>query len=398
MTSALTHIYMRDTALRVRASQVIPGGMYGHQNAATLPAGFPQFFERGRGCRIWDVDGNEYIDFMCSYGPIVLGHQHPRVEEAAARQQALADCQNAPSERIVELAELLVAKTPHADWALFCKNGGDATTLCMMIARATTGRAKVLVAKGAYHGAMPWSTPRSTYGVTPEDRLHVLSYTYNDLTSVESAVETAGDDLAGIIATPFRHDAPADLQLVDPAFARGLRAICDRTGAALILDDVRAGFRFDIGGSWAPLGVRPDLAAYSKAIANGYPLAAVLGNAHTREGAERIYATGSFWFAAVPMAAALATLTALEDEDAISTMERSGTRFCDGLRRQAAGHGLEVTVSGPPQMPYMTFARDTGLEQITVFASEAVQRGVYLHPRHNWFINAALRDDDVAAA
>jgi glutamate-1-semialdehyde 2,1-aminomutase len=398
MTSAVRHTYSNDAALRSRAGRVLPNGMYGHQNAASLPPGFPQFFERGQGCRIWDSDGNEYIDFLCSYGPIVLGHQHPRVEAAAARQQALADCQNAPSARIVELAELLVAKTPLADWAIFCKNGSDATMLCMVIARAATGRGKVLVAQGAYHGAGPLLTPRATGGVTPQDRANILTYSYNDLASVEAGVEAAGDDLAAIIATPFRHDAPADLVPVDPGFALGLRAICDRTGAALILDDVRAGFRFHLGGSWEPIGVRPDLVAYSKAIANGYPLAAVLGRDSLRDGAGRIYATGSFWFAAVPMAAALATIAALEEEDAIARMVQAGLLLCDGLRRQAAAHDLVVTVSGPPQMPYMTFASDTGLERMTVFAGEAAQRGVYLHPRHNWFMSAALREEEIATA
>jgi glutamate-1-semialdehyde 2,1-aminomutase len=398
MTSATARSYTSDVALRARAAQVMPGGMYGHQNAAALPPGFPQFFERGEGCRLWDVDGNEYIDFLCSYGPIVLGHRHPRVEEAATRQQALADCQNAPSPRIVELAELLVTKTPFAGWALFCKNGSDATTLCMTIARAATGRSKVLVARGAYHGSAPWLTPRAGAGVTPEDRANVVPYIYNDLTSVEAAVEAAGDDLAAIVATPHRHDYAADQQPVDAAFARGLRTICDRTGAALILDDVRCGFRFHLGGSWEPVGVRPDLAAYSKAIANGHPLAAVLGSERMREAARLIYATGSFWFSAVPMAAALATIAALEEEDGIGRMARAGTLLCEGLGRQATALGLRVTVSGPPQMPFMTFADDPGLERSLLFAGEAARRGVYLHPRHNWFMSAALRDEDVAEA
>ena len=155
--------------LRARARRVIPGGMYGHQSAASLPPGFPQFMERGQGCRVWDVDGREYIDFMCSFGPIVLGHAHPRVEEAVLTQRRLADCQNGPSPRMVELAERLVAITPHADWAMFAKNGTDATTLAVSIARAATGHAKVLVARGAYHGSAPWCTPRPA-GVTADTR------------------------------------------------------------------------------------------------------------------------------------------------------------------------------------------------------------------------------------
>ena len=166
-----------DAALRQRAAAVIPGGMYGHQSAAGLPAGFPQFMARGRGARVWDADGNEYVDLMCSYGPVILGHRHPAVEAAARAQQEQADCQNAPSARMVELAEALTATVAHADWAMFAKNGTDATTLALMIARAATGRRTILAARGAYHGAAPWCTPRPA-GTTPGDRAHLAYFTY----------------------------------------------------------------------------------------------------------------------------------------------------------------------------------------------------------------------------
>ena len=120
-----------DTALRTRAARVIPGGMTGHLNAAYLPPGYPQFFQRASGCRLWDVDGREFIDFMCSWGPNLLGHHHPEVEAAAARQRALGDCLNGPTARFVELAERLVARIAHADWVMFQKNGTDATTVCL---------------------------------------------------------------------------------------------------------------------------------------------------------------------------------------------------------------------------------------------------------------------------
>lgn len=397
MTTAGTQLHTQDFALRARAETVIPGGMYGHQSTAALPEGFPQFFERGRGSRIWDVDGNEYIDFMCSYGPIVLGHAHPRVDAAAAAQQAEADCQNAPSKRMVELAELLVDTIAHADWATFAKNGTDATTWCLMIARATSGRRKVLVAKGAYHGAAPWCNPRPT-GSTSEDRAHLLTYTYNDLPSVEAAIEEAGDDTAAIVVSPFRHDAGFDQELVRPEFARGLREICDRTGAALILDDVRAGFRLDMRGSWETVGVRPDLSAYSKAIANGYALAAVVGNDTFREGARNVFNTGSFWFAAVSMAASIATITAMHEEHAIEAMTRAGNLLREGLAAQAGSHGLRVRQTGPVQMPFLTFDDDADFRKAMVFTGESIKRGVYLHPRHNWFISAAITEDDIAQA
>ncbi len=149
---------------------------------------------------------------------------------------------------MIELAELYVDTVRHADWALFAKNGTDVTTACVTIARAETGKRKVLVASHAYHGAAPWCIPSSA-GIVDGDRAHLIYYEYNDLASVEEAVAAAGDDLAAILTSPFKHDAFMDQELADPAFARGLRRICDDKGAALILDDVRAGFRLNVGGS-----------------------------------------------------------------------------------------------------------------------------------------------------
>jgi len=391
------HVYAADQALRARARAVIPGGMYGHQNAGPLPEGYPQFLERAKGCRLHDVDGNEYIDFMCSYGPIVLGHAHPVVDAAAARQQALADCQNGPSPRMVELAELLVDTVEHASWAMFEKNGTDATTKCVTIARAATGRRKILVAKGSYHGAAPWCTPNLN-GVPSESRAHLIQFAYNDIGSVEGAVAEAGDDLAGIIVTAFRHDNRVDQELPDAAFAHRLRKLCNERDAALILDDVRAGFRIHLGGSWEPLGVRPDLSAWSKAIANGYALAAVLGNERFREGATKIFTTGSFWFAAVSMAAAIATVNILREGQAIPTMERMGQLFREGLAAQAKSHGVRLRQSGPVQMPLVRFEDDPGFKKGARFAGEAAKRGAYLHPWHNMFLSAAHREEDIREA
>jgi len=140
-----------DRQLRERARAVIPGGMYGHQ--AAPGAAYPQFMRGGRGARVWDADGNEYVDLMCSYGPVVLGHQHPKVEAAAARQAATGDCMNAPGPVMVDLAELLTQTVRHADWAILAKNGTDATTCAARSPGRQTGRSKILVATGAYHGA-----------------------------------------------------------------------------------------------------------------------------------------------------------------------------------------------------------------------------------------------------
>ncbi len=383
-----------DQKLRARAARVIPGGMFGHLNANRLPEGYPQFFERGDGCHLWDVNGRRYVDFMCSWGPIVLGHHHPAVDEAVRRQMAAGDCLNGPSERMVELAERLVRLVPHADWAMFSKNGTDATTTCVTLARAATGRRKILVAQGAYHGAIPWCTP-NPLGVTAEDRTHLLTFTYNDVGSLETAVQRAGDDLAGILVSAFRHDYGLDQDLPDPLFARRVRELCDASNAALIVDDVRAGFRMTLRGSWDLVGVQPDLSAWSKAIANGHALAAVTGSDRYRDAASKIFVTGSFWCSAVSMAAAMATLDELERTDGPTHMRAMGLRLREGIAAQAAAVGIGVRQSGPPQMPTLLFDDDPDFAKGDLFTQEALKRGVYLHPRHNMFLSTAHTEADI---
>lgn len=378
-------------ALRERARAVIPGGMYGHQDVRLQWPGAPQFFTKGEGPFVWDVNGNRYIDLMCSYGPVLHGHRHPLVEEAVARQMQEADCQNTPAPVIVELAERLVSIVDHADWSMFMKNGSDATTLALTIARAATGRKKILVAKGAYHGAAPWCTPNMN-GVPEEERANLLYYEYNSIASVDAAIWAAQGDLAGIIVSPFRHDAGLDQELVRVEFARYLRAVCDKFGALLILDDVRCGFRMSFGGSWEPIGVKPDLSAWSKAIANGYPLAALLGNDRSREAAASVFATGSFWFAAVPMAAAIATLDILEQEGGVDHMNRVATIITDGLEDQARSLGLKVNVTGPSPLTYLSFEGEEHWQWTIKFAAECAMRGLYIHPRHNWFVSTAITE------
>jgi glutamate-1-semialdehyde 2,1-aminomutase len=386
-----------DWELRTRAQRVIPGGMYGHQSVRRLPVGFPQFMSGGHGARVRDADGREYVDFMCSYGPVVVGHHHPDVDQAAAEQASRGDCLNGPAPVMVELAEKLVDMVSYADWAMFQKNGTDATTLCCTIARAATGRRKILVAEGAYHGSAPWCTPVLA-GVTPEDRANVVPYRFNDLASVEAALAAAAGDVAGILVTPFRHDAGYDQELVDPAFAQGLRRLCDRVGAPLILDEVRCGLRLALGSSWDAIGVQPDLSAWSKALGNGYPIAAVLGIDALRDAAASVFVTGSFWFAAVPMAAASATLDVMQRDAAVERMVDIGKRFRQGLAQQAEAAGFTVHQTGPVQMPYLSFDGDSNWQMIGDFCLAALQGGVYLHPRHNWFVSAATTEADLDQA
>jgi glutamate-1-semialdehyde 2,1-aminomutase len=280
---------------------------------------------------------------------------------------------------------------------MFCKNGTDATTMAMMTARNHTGRKTVVLAKGAYHGAAPWCTPLKS-GTTKEDRANQIFYDYNDVESLERAVQAAGDDLAAIFASPIKHDTFIDQQLPDPAYARRARELCDKAGALLIVDDVRAGFRLARDCSWSLVGVQPDLSTWGKAIANGHPISALAGSDKAREAAASIYVTGSYWFSAAPMAAALATLKLIGETDYLERTQRLGTLLRAGLDVAARRHGFALRQSGPAELPLIMFENDPGFAKGYFWCQAMLQRGVYMHPWHNMFICAAMTDDDIAFA
>ena len=384
----------RNQELVERARKVIPGGMYGHQSVGLLPDVFPQFFSRAQGTRLWDADGNESIDYMCAYGPNLLGYRHPAVEAAAAAQQQLGDCMTGPSEIMVELSEKFVSLVTHAAWVIFCKNGTDATTMAMTAARAHTKKRAILVARKAYHGAAPWCTPILN-GVLPEERAHILQYEYNNPESLAEAFRIAGDDVAGVFASAYRHDVFEDQHLPTEEYAKAARVLCDQSGALLIVDDVRAGFRLARDCSWSKVGVQPDLSAWGKAIANGYALSALAGSEKARAAVQSIFVTGSYWFQAIPMAAAIATLHQIETTDYLERTEKTGAMLREGLARQAASYGFGLRQTGPVQMPMILFEDDPDFRLGYCWVAEALTRGVYLHPYHNNFICAALTADDV---
>ncbi len=385
----------KDLELRERAQKVIPGGMYGHQSTVLLPDGYPQFFARAEGTRLWDADGNSYIDYMCAYGPNLFGYGHAEIDDAAIAQLRRGDAMTGPSPLIVELAEAFVRMVTHADWAIFCKNGTDATTMALTIARAHTGKRKVLTATGAYHGAAPWCTPRPA-GTVAEDRAHLVHFTYNDIASLEAAVKSVGEDLAAIFAAPFKHDAFQDQQLPTREYANRVREICDKTGALLVVDDVRAGLRLARDCSWSLVDVKPDLSTWGKAIANGHPISALLGSEKARAAAQAIYVTGSYWFAAAAMAAAVKTLEFVRESDYLEHTETMGRRLREGLQQQAAAHGFTLRQTGPAQMPQILFDDDPDFRKGFAWTQAALKRGVYLHPWHNMFICAALTEGHVS--
>ena len=383
----------REEELKQRAQRVFPRGIYGHLSTRLMPENYPQFFTSAKGVRMTDVEGKVYIDYMCAFGLNLFGYGDEEINGAFIEQMLKTDTLTGVSPVMVELAERFTGIVSHADWAIFVKNGTDATTLGAMIARAHTKRDKIVIAEGAYHGMSAWSS--ASPGTTAGERAGRISCVYNDVDSLERAVAEAGGDLAAIFATPFKHDVFIDQAEPNEAYARRARELCDKTGALLVVDDVRAGFKLARDCSWATVGVEPDLSAWGKCIANGHPISALLGNEKARKAAGEVRYTGSFWFQSGPMAAALVTLARIMNTPYLEHMRSLGRVLRDGMSAVADRHGVGLRQTGPVTMPMFLFDEDPDLRKGYRFCAEMVSHGVYMHPFHNMFISNALTMDDV---
>ena len=388
--------FTRGDALFRRAAQVIPRGIYGTRGPwLVVPGSYPLFAARGRGARYWDVDGNEYIDYLCGFGASILGYADPTVDAAAHAADAGGFGFNHPTAAMVELAEFLTARIAGMDWALFGKNGSDATSFAIQAARQHTGRRTVLKAAGAYHGSHPWATP-GTAGLTAEDRAHVHDFTWNDHADLETLVTHHRHDLAAILVTPYHHPLFDDSEFSRRRFLQRLCGLARRHGALVVSDDVRVGFRASLDGSHRVFEFDPDLTCYSKAMANGHPIAACLGRRPLFAAAGAVFATGTFWMQQGPMAAAMACVRRLEQIDGVALMRQRGTELIEGLRQVAARHGERLHVSGLPSMPKVRFAGETDFMRFQRFCAAATRRGAYFHPYHNWFLSTAHSSEDIA--
>jgi glutamate-1-semialdehyde 2,1-aminomutase len=383
-----------------RALKVIPSGIYGHQGPTEgcyIPqSAFPLFSSRAEGSRFWDADGNEYIDYMCGYGPNVLGYGDPDVEAAATAQRALDDVVSIPSTIMVDFAELLVDTVASADWAFFAKNGGDVTTLAVMTARAATRRKKIVFVNGFYHGVAPWTQKLDYPGVLEEEVANNLYVDFNDLPALDRLLRDNRGQIAGLIAQPYMHGNFRDNVLPAEGYWQAVRRLCDEHGIVLIVDDVRAGFRLDLAGSDHYFGFRADLICFCKALANGYNVSALCGRESLKDVVSSISYTGSYWMSAVPFAAGIATITKLRELDAPKLFERLGSQLTTGLVAAAAEQNFTLVSSGAPALFYLRIADDDSLMLHQEWVAECVQRGVFLTSHHNHFLNAALTEADVA--
>ncbi|GJM11814.1 MAG: glutamate-1-semialdehyde 2,1-aminomutase [Pseudohongiella sp.] len=389
--------YDKSEALFERARGVIPNGIGGHFNPVVqLPRGtYPLYCERASGSRFFDVDGNEYIDYMCAYGPMILGYGNPAVEEAVRAQTEKSDTCTLASQVMVELGEQLVDLIPMADWATFAKNGADATNMAVLIARTATDRRKIIAIENGYHGTSPWMQAPNRAGISSIDRSDTIRIPWNDVEALEAALDENAGEVAAFIASPYHHPAYEDNVLPAEGYWQAVHTLLKRHGVVSICDDVRAGFRVDMRGSHEYFGYTPDISCYCKAIANGYPISALVGNDSLREAAASVFQTGSFWFSAGPMAAALACLKELQRIDGPAVINQTGEKFAEGLIAIAADHGHELKVTGMPSMPYLRTEHEAGIEFHQALCGECASRGVFMTSHHNLFVSAAHDDEDL---
>ncbi|MBR2783488.1 MAG: aminotransferase class III-fold pyridoxal phosphate-dependent enzyme [Firmicutes bacterium] len=395
-----TYEYPKSRAAFERACRLIPSGIYGHQGPAEgcyVPVeAFPFYASKAQGSYLWDLDGNRFIDYMGAYGPNVLGYNDPDVDAAAARQRAICDCTTLPHPVMIDFADLLVETVACADWAFFAKNGNDATSGAILTARAHTHRKKIVFFKGYYHGVSPWCQKIDYPGVIEEDVANNIYVKWNDFEELAQVFAANKDQIAAVIAQPYMHGNFADNELPAEGFWQKVRRLCDDSGAVLIVDDVRAGFRLDIAGSDHYFGFTADLICFCKAIANGYNVSALCGRDFLKNAISSLSFTGSYWMSAVPFAAGIACIEKMKRLGCPQLLIDKGAQLKQGLIAAGQKYGFDLHVSGVPSLFYLRIADDPSLMLHQEWIAECVKRGVFFTNHHNHFINASLTDADIA--
>ncbi|OFX33789.1 MAG: hypothetical protein A2Z07_04265 [Armatimonadetes bacterium RBG_16_67_12] len=404
-----------------RALAVFPAGSPGEYN---LPPDLVTVLVRGEGAAVWDAGGRRFTDFTMGWGSVLLGHAHPSVVEAVRRSVGLGSNFAYVTEPSLELAEELVRAVSCAERVRFCASGTEATAYAVRLARAYTGRPKVLKFEGAYHGAneigtvslfprrlldFPKAEPTSA-GLPPGVLADILVAPYNDLETTTRIVETHRHALAAIIAEPLHRCTPPR-----PGFLQGLRDLATETGALLIFDEVVTGFRLAYGGAQDYYGVRPDLAALGKALGGGHPIGAVVGRADVldlvRE--DRLGQDTYVWFASslggnpISAAAALAVLSELRRPGTYARLFALGTALRDGLRAVLSDEGVAAHVQGDGPLAAVVFTDQEVVDYRTAATADRARgrafllglfrRGIFLNPMSTkLYLSLAHTETDVA--
>jgi glutamate-1-semialdehyde 2,1-aminomutase len=410
----------RSRRLFTRAKKVIPGGVNSPVRAFGSVGGVPRFIASGKGPRVIDVDGNSYIDYVGSWGPLILGHAHPAVVKAVREAASRGTSFGAPTEAEVEIAELIRGALPSVERLRFVSSGTEATMSAIRLARAATGRRRILKFEGCYHGhtdallvgagsgVATLGIPGSP-GVPEEFAALTMQVPYNDLAAVTSAFRSRGKEIACVLVEPVAGNMGFVPPL--PGFLAGLREICDRAGALLIFDEVMTGFRVAWGGAQCRFRVRPDLTCLGKVVGGGLPAAAYGGRRELMkqmapEGP--VYQAGTLSGNPLAMAAGLATLKRLSEPGVYATLEERARELTEGLVEIARGNGVEFTASCLGGMfgfffhpgPVRNFedAKKARRERFRRFFAAMLEAGIYLAPSpfEAAFVSLAHRRREIA--
>lgn len=402
-----------------RAKAVIPGGVNSPVRAFRSVGRDPVFIERGEGARLFDIDGNSYIDYVGSWGPLILGHAHPEVIEAIKRKAELGTSYGAPTEIESELAEEVLKAYPSMDKVRMVNSGTEATMSALRLARGVTGRNKIVKFEGCYHGhadsllikagsgALTFGVPTSP-GVPGATAATTLSAQYNDLEGLKELFLKEGEDIAGVILEPVTGNM--GVVLPEPGFLEGLRELTRQYGALLIFDEVMTGFRVSYGGAQERFGIDPDLTCLGKIIGGGLPVGAYGGKKEYMDQiapSGPIYQAGTLSGNPLAMAAGLTTLRLLQKPGVYAELERKTLRLAEGLKEIAKEFSLPVWVNSVGGMfsafftdqPVKDFASacTSDVERFAVYFRGMLERGVYLAPSQYEavFLSLAHTEDDI---
>jgi glutamate-1-semialdehyde aminotransferase/spore coat polysaccharide biosynthesis protein SpsF (cytidylyltransferase family) len=385
----------KSLALKAWAETIIPGAS---QTLSKGPSQYvqgvaPAFLARAKGSHVWDVDGNEYIDYPMALGPIILGHCYPAVDDAVKRQLADGVSFSLPHPLEIEVAERLISMIPCAEMVRFGKNGSDATAGAVRLARAYTGRE--LIACCGYHGWQDWYIGSTTFnrGVPVPVRDLIKPFDYNNLDSLRRIFAEHSGKVAAVILEPIGIVEPA------PGFLAGVRDLCRREGALLIFDEVITGFRLARGGAQEYFGVVPDLACVGKAMANGFPISAVVGARAIMMTFDEVFFSFTFGGEAISLAAANATLKEIADKEVIAHLWEQGRKLMDGITLLSRHFGVEklVRCQGLAPRTVISFHDESGRDSLLVkslFQQECLMRGVLFSGGQNLCYSHSDEDID----